>query len=189
MVRGTFPPARAWLLPVFARSAKTLARISPRLEMPLSKIISGAQTGIDRGALDAALELGFPCGGACPQDRVAEDGRIPDRYPVIELDAGKYRARTIQNVLDSDGTLIIYFSSLAGGTEQTVAHCIKKRKPYQLIDAIEITESRAAELTSRFIEAHQISTLNVAGPRASQQASGQNYAFNVVAALIRQIKS
>jgi hypothetical protein len=65
--------------------------------MPLFKIISGAQTGIDRGALDAALALGFPCGGACPQDRVAEDGRIPDRYPVVEMDAGKYRARTIQN--------------------------------------------------------------------------------------------
>jgi len=65
--------------------------------MPLFKIISGAQTGIDRGALDAALALGFPCGGACPQDRVAEDGRTPDRYPVVEMDAGKYRARTIQN--------------------------------------------------------------------------------------------
>ena len=157
--------------------------------MPLSKIISGAQSGIDRGALDAALELGFPCGGACPQDRVAEDGRIPDRYPVTELDAGKYRARTIQNVLDSDGTLIIYFASLSGGTEQTVAHCIKKRKPYQLIDAIEITESRAAELTSRFIEAHHISTLNVDGPRASQQANGQSYAFNVVSAVIQPIQA
>jgi hypothetical protein len=157
--------------------------------MPLSKIISGAQTGIDRGALDAALALGFPCGGACPQDRVAEDGRIPGKYPVIELEAGKYRARTIQNVLDSDGTLIIYFSSLSGGTEQTVAHCIKKRKPYQLIDAIEITESRAAELTARFIAKHQISTLNVAGPRASQQANGQRYAFNVVAAVIERIRA
>jgi hypothetical protein len=163
--------------------------LTPQFDMPLSKIISGAQTGIDRGALDAALEMGFPCGGACPQGRVAEDGRIPDRYPVIELDAGKYRARTILNVLDSDGTLVIYFSSLAGGTEQTVAHCIKKRKPYQLIDAIEITESRAAELTSRFIEAHHISTLNVAGPRVSQQANGQRYAFNVVVAVIERIRA
>ena len=74
-----------------------LSRISPRLDMPLSKINSGAQTGIDRGSLDAAQALGFPCGGACPQDRVAEDGRIPNMYPVIDLDAGKYRVRTIQN--------------------------------------------------------------------------------------------
>ena len=70
-----------------------------------------------------------------------------------------------------------------------MAHCIKKRKPYQLIDAIEITESRAAELTSRFIEAHHIFTLNVAGPRASQQANGQNYAFNVVSAVIQPIQA
>jgi hypothetical protein len=41
-----------------------------------SKIISGGQTGVDRAALDVALELGLPCGGWCPQDRKAEDGPI-----------------------------------------------------------------------------------------------------------------
>jgi hypothetical protein len=31
--------------------------------MALSKIVSGGQTGVDRGALDAALVAGFACGG------------------------------------------------------------------------------------------------------------------------------
>jgi hypothetical protein len=53
--------------------------------MPLSKIISGGQTGVDRGALDAALVAGFPCGGWCPADRGAEDGKIPERYPLTPL--------------------------------------------------------------------------------------------------------
>lgn len=29
--------------------------------MTIKKIISGGQTGVDRAALDAALELGIPC--------------------------------------------------------------------------------------------------------------------------------
>jgi hypothetical protein len=60
------------------------------------KIVSGGQTGIDRGALDAALAANFPCGGWCPGDRMAEDGVIPDRYPLMALPNGGYRARTRQ---------------------------------------------------------------------------------------------
>ncbi|RTR01064.1 hypothetical protein EKG36_14450 [Halomonas nitroreducens] len=48
----------------------------------LARIISGGQSGVDRAALDAALAAGFPCGGWCPADRRAEDGPIPERYPV-----------------------------------------------------------------------------------------------------------
>ena len=43
----------------------------------LEKIVSGGQTGADRGALDAALAASFPCGGWCPLGRKAEDGVIP----------------------------------------------------------------------------------------------------------------
>jgi hypothetical protein len=73
--------------------------------MPLLKIISGGQTGVDRGALDAALAVHFPCGGRCPAGRKAEDGTIPENYPVTALRRGGYRARTLKNVQDSDGTL------------------------------------------------------------------------------------
>jgi len=74
----------------------------------LRRIISGGQTGVDRGVLDAAIAAGFPCGGWCPTGRRAEDGRIPDRYPVAELPDGGYPARTVRNLLESDGTLILY---------------------------------------------------------------------------------
>ena len=63
------------------------------------KIISGAQTGVDRAALDAALRNNVPCGGWCPNGREAEDGAIPERYPVHELAEGGYDERTLKNVL------------------------------------------------------------------------------------------
>jgi hypothetical protein len=56
------------------------------------------QTGVDRAALDAALELGIPCGGWCPKGRRAEDGKIPDRYPLQETSSSDYPQRTEMNV-------------------------------------------------------------------------------------------
>ena len=44
------------------------------------KIISGGQTGVDRAALDAALESGVSVGGWCPKGRKAEDGPIAEKY-------------------------------------------------------------------------------------------------------------
>jgi hypothetical protein len=73
--------------------------------------------------LDAALELGFPCGGWCPHGRQAEDGVIPARYPVVVLPGAGYRQRTRQNVEDSDATVILAPGELSGGTALTKRFC------------------------------------------------------------------
>jgi hypothetical protein len=93
------------------------------------KVVSGGQTGVDRGALDAALELKLQCGGWCPEGRLAEDGPIPEQYPMQEVEGGDYRDRTRKNVLDSDGTAIIYFGEIEGGTESTLDDCVQLAKP------------------------------------------------------------
>lgn len=153
----------------------------------LQKIVSGGQTGVDRAALDAALAANFPCGGWCPEGRLAEDGRISTRYPLTELPGSDYVARTRQNVVDSDGTLIFYFGKLRGGTEKTMHFCQELSKPYQLIDGshIKLEEAVASALT--FIREKRISVLNVAGPRASQFAAGHSYAYEVLAKLIAKV--
>jgi hypothetical protein len=143
---------------------------------------------VDRGALDAALEMGVPCGGWCPKGRRAEDGRIPDRYPLTELEDEQYQCRTLRNVLDSDATLIIYFGVLAGGTELTQRSCITQGKPYCLIDAREIPADRGAELIDKFVVDTDIEVLNVAGPRASQEVHAKEYAFNALAEYMRSRK-
>jgi hypothetical protein len=157
--------------------------------MPLTRLVSGGQTGVDRGALDAALAGGFPCGGWCPAGRLAEDGVIAAHYPLTELEGATYLDRTIRNVVDSDATLIVYFDEVYGGTEQTLLHCIDRRKPCKLIDATEIVSTRAAALTRAFVERHGVSVLNVAGPRASDAPLAYAYAFDTIAALLRLISA
>lgn len=148
------------------------------------KVISGGQTGVDRAALDAALNFKVPCGGWCPQGRLAEDGIIAPHYPLTELAGAGFTERTRQNVIDSDGTVIIYFESLAGGTEQTLLFCLQHRKPYLLIDATALPVSCSAERITGFIDSHSIITLNIAGPRASEAAAAYVYTLDTMALVI-----
>jgi len=153
------------------------------------KIISGGQTGVDRGALDAALDLGVPCGGWCPEDRMAEDGRIPDKYPLIILAESGYRKRTKQNVRDSDATVIIYFDYIypKGGTELTLLECIKQSKAYLLIDGNEISIERAAERIYLFCHQNNITTLNVAGPKGANLPQAHSYTQKVITQMLNKI--
>jgi hypothetical protein len=150
-------------------------------------IVSGGQTGVDRAALDAALAAGTPCGGWCPAGRLAEDGRVPDKYSLRELPSGGYPERTLANVRDSDGTVVIYAGKLEGGTEHTALLCVKLGKPYQLIDGNGMDINGAVELIASFLARHQIRTLNVAGPRVSKQPQLYAYAYAVVAQLLQRM--
>lgn len=149
------------------------------------RIVSGAQTGVDRAALDSALQHQIDCGGWCPEGRLAEDGRIPESYPVTELAGGGYTERTLKNVQDSDGTVIIYFGSLSGGTEKTLHFCIDQAQPHLLLDASEIDSLRAAERIAEFYRQLEGFRLNFAGPRASGEASAYAYARATVDAFLR----
>ncbi len=130
-----------------------------------------------------ALELGVPAGGWCPEGRAAEDGPLPERYPLQELPGAGYRQRTRQNVIDSDGTLVIHFGSPSGGTAQTIADCIEQERPFLLVDAGELDIERDCGRVGRFLRRHSIAVLNVAGPRAS----GEPRAYPVARELLLRV--
>jgi Circularly permutated YpsA SLOG family len=178
------------------------------------KIISGGQTGVDRGALDAALAFEVECGGWCPAVRLAEDGAIPERYPVVELANAGYAERTARNVADSDGTLVISKGEPFGGTRETVDRCIEMRKPYLIIDCASISLEETIEAATEFVKSlssradtrnlsnvrkspgeledpsHSLGMtilLNVAGPRASQWPGGHKTARRIVSGILRRL--
>lgn len=146
-------------------------------------IYSGGQAGVDRGALDAALQTGNPCAGWCPKGRRAEDGPIPPRYPLRQVDGG-YQERTRKNVEASDGTLILHRGPLSEGTLLTLQVCRELGKPVCLVDASTSSAEDAATRALQFIDQHGIERLNVAGPRLSHWTQSYDFALEAVRALI-----
>lgn len=135
--------------------------------MRLRRIVSGGQTGVDRGALDAAAELGLERGGWCPKGRRAEDGRVPEAYPLVEAASADYAVRTELNVLDAEATLILCRGRPTGGTALTVTLARRHRRPYRVVDLDAVPFAEAAARIHAWVEAEGLEVLNVAGPRES----------------------
>jgi hypothetical protein len=134
----------------------------------IERIVSGGQTGVDRAALDAALELGVACGGWCPKGRCAEDGRLAARYPLRETTSAGYPQRTEWNVRDSDGTLILARGELRGGSALTAALARRGAKPCLVVDLTRDAAVRAVAEAVAWLRANAVRVLNVAGPRESE---------------------
>jgi len=130
------------------------------------KLISGGQSGVDRAALDVALELGIACGGWCPNGRLAEDGVIASKYPLEQTPLVQYQQRTEWNARDSDGTLTLTIGKPEGGTLLTIDFARKHKRPCLVVDLALPVD---VQTVKDWILGHQIENLNVAGPRASKQ--------------------
>jgi hypothetical protein len=135
------------------------------MQVPVSKIISGGQSGVDRAALDWALQRGIPCGGWCPRGRRAEDGAIDPRYPLSETPGSGYPQRTERNVRDTDGTLILLAGELEGGTRFTRDCARRLRRPWWLAD---LDEDLDVAGFRDWLRRCRVRVLNVAGPRESK---------------------
>lgn len=146
----------------------------------IERIVCGGQTGADRAALDWAISHGVPHGGWCPAGRMAEDGVIPARYQLTELPGGGYRQRTEANVRDSDATLIVSIApKLTGGSHETMLFARRLAKPWLHVHpGMDWLSALRA-----WIDANAMSTLNVAGPRASEAADIGSFTIEVLDAL------
>jgi hypothetical protein len=152
------------------------------------KIISGGQTGVDRGALEAAAEAGSPHGGWCPLGRLAEDGRVPERFNLRETDSPDYQRRTELNVLEADATLILCRGPLSGGSALTRRLARKHRRPSLVVVLDGGAIDKQIDRVRRWLKRHKVETLNVAGPRESQSPGIAAMAREFVARLLDAIR-
>ena len=129
----------------------------------VKKIISGGQSGVDRAALDVALNRGITASGYCPLGRLAEDGVISPAYPLIETPSSEYAQRTEWNVRESNATLVLSNAPPAGGTLLTIQCAQSLERPFLLV-SLRIEEIKRVR---SWLDQHQPDTLNIAGPRES----------------------
>lgn len=148
----------------------------------LKKVISGGQTGVDQAALDTAIRLGIAHGGWIPKGRLTEAGPLSPAYQMQEMPSEDYAARTEKNVMEADGTLIISRGRPMGGTDYTRKMALKHGKQLLHIDlSTGLKASEAGSLVDSWIEMNRIETLNVAGPRASNDPAIYDDAANILA--------
>lgn len=165
--------------------------------MTLRKIVSGGQTGVDRAALDAAIRLGIEYGGWCPKGRLDEKGMIPSGYSCLTeiegdftCDQDNFNARTVKNIIDSDGTLIIVPSwplpeNIKDGTILTIEEIKRQDKPYYILNIEELDISDC----NNWIVESEIETLNIAGPRESTTPGIYDISLTVIETSLMEVLS
>ena len=138
------------------------------------KILSGGQTGVDRAALDTAIEKGAPYAGWCPKGGWAED--LPDPPGLLQLYPGlretplaEAAQRTEWNVQDADRLMILIDSAGIGvskGTESARDFAARLGKPYVVLD---LDTGDAREQARALLDVGNGSfSLCIAGPRESE---------------------
>lgn len=158
--------------------------------MTITRIISGGQTGADRGGLDAALALGIPIGGKCPRGRLAEDGTVPELYTLEETTSDKYPPRTAANIKESDATLVFSHGIFDRGTGLTLRMAENMGKPHARInlrpgvvkEQVEMLRSWLRDL--RALLGRDI-IINVAGPRESRAPGLQEHVRDFLIEVLR----
>ncbi len=150
--------------------------------MTLQRIISSAQTGVERSALDSAIgRLMYAWGGWVPRGRIASDGEISSSYfesdrldsGLEECEKGRPFMARYRNIRDSDATLIIRKTKgvLPEGVKLTIQTCRKLERPYKIFDPFKTWKVPAAvkwvcelNLEEGSGEERSIRTLNIVGP-------------------------
>lgn len=127
-------------------------------------IISGGQTGADRGALEAARALGLATGGWAPDRYWTELGPDPSLRSFGLREGGSLRERTRRNVADADAT-VVFACQPSAGSDWTVRCCQRYGRPHVVIDP---WAPDASGRLQDFLARHRPRTLNIAGHRESR---------------------
>lgn len=141
-------------------------------------IVTGGQTGVDRGALRGAIDAGFAVGGYMPKNGRDEDGAIPAEIAkhLIRCPLPGYSARTSAN-LDTVGSLLIIVADAddplaTPGTRMTWEGAQLRKIPRMVVDPNSAVEP-FVNMLFHWAKRAPVTKLMVAGPRASKWTNGE----------------
>lgn len=126
------------------------------------KIVTSGQAGVERAALDAAMDAGLPVGGCCPLGRAAEDGPISNRYPLKEATTSNDLEPTLYNLQQSNGLIVVSKGPLLGTVIFTYQFILDERKPVIIVDFARSTIPTIEEML-QWMEKHGVKTIHVCG--------------------------
>jgi hypothetical protein len=154
--------------------------IQCREEMMIKKIISGGRIGADQAALDVAIKMGILHGGWIQKGRKTQRGILEEKYQLKEMPVSGFKERIEQNIIDSDGTVIISHGNLTGGSDYSQEMAKKHKRPCLHIDLNEIPLSVAPSKLNTWIIENNIEVLNVTGSRTSEDPKIYKDTMNIV---------
>jgi hypothetical protein len=138
----------------------------------IRKLVSGGQTGVDRAALDYAIEIGLPYGGWVPRGGRAEDYPNPPGllaiYPELrEHESRDWAPRTKANIQHANATLVVIDSRYptGPGTKLTINKAKELGKPCLQLDVADPIPF--GPVSTFFTQFSEPIALNVAGSRGS----------------------
>jgi Circularly permutated YpsA SLOG family len=163
------------------------------------KIVTGGQSGVDRAALDVAIERRIRYAGWCPAGGWAEDFPNPpgllDRYPQLrETPAADPAQRTDWNVHDSDVILVIVDAEVlpaSKGTQLASDLAKHRSKPTLLVDLSrpDAVQRTAAWLAEQLSASGEQLALGIGGPRESEAPGIYSKAAIFLHAVLDQVQA
>ena len=136
--------------------------------MIVRKIVSGGRSGVERAALDLAIQLGIAHGGWIPHGRMVDDGRLASRYRMTEAAQNGGPGSDEANLAISDGLLLLTRGPLSGPATEVLAKAQAHHHPYLLIDLDRHTRFQSSLLINSWLKSEQIEVLFITGPTANE---------------------
>jgi hypothetical protein len=125
----------------------------------IKKIISGGQSGVEMGALDAAIKMDIPHEGWCYKRKRTESGVLPEKYNLKPIEMPSYHDRLEKNIIDSDGTVVLSHGQMVLGSKIVRYLAAKNGKPCLHVDLSGCAINHAVSSIRKWIMNNNIETV------------------------------
>lgn len=135
------------------------------------QIISGGASGVERAALDLAIQLGIAHGGWVAPGRLVDDGLLPDQYRLKEVAFAEGPTSAEANLKMSDGVILMTRGALSGPTAALHTQVQAHHHPHLLLDLERHSRFQSSLLINAWLKSKRVEILFITGPREEEQPS------------------